>query len=71
MSAVQRFRDLPEWQEFGRRMKDHGVDPNVIAEIEEIEGDPLDFVEMTIALEEAFGWNLDLRHKVDLGGRGK
>jgi hypothetical protein len=48
MTPVQRFRDLPEWQEFRRRMKNHGVDPNVIAEIGETEGDSLDFVEMTM-----------------------
>ena len=31
-----------------------GVDPNVIAEIAEMEGDSLDFVETIMAFEEAF-----------------
>jgi len=55
MSTIRKFRDLPEWQEIRIELKQKGFDPNVIAELGEIEGDSLDFVEMVMALEEAFG----------------
>jgi len=51
-----------------------GVDPNVVAEIGQTEGDSLDFVETTVALEEAFGPKLNKpkrSHKVDLAAQGK
>jgi hypothetical protein len=51
MGQIQTFRDLAEWQEFRKVLKEMGVDPNVIAEIGEIEGDSLDLVQTTIALE--------------------
>jgi len=54
MKQVRKFRDLPEWQEVRKSLKEQGFDPNVIAELGELEGDSLDLVEMTITLEEAF-----------------
>jgi acyl carrier protein len=62
-TIVSKLRNRPEWQAFRKAMNDHGVDPNLVAEIGEFEGDSLDFVEMTMALEEAFGWSLDLSRK--------
>lgn len=59
MGRVQKFRDLPEWPEFRNSMRDAGVDPNVVAEIGETEGDSLDLVETTITLDEAFGSKLN------------
>jgi acyl carrier protein len=46
---------LPERHEFRKTLKERGIDPKVIAEIEETEGDSLDFVEITMALEESLG----------------
>lgn len=65
MSPVQKFRDLPEWQDFRAGLGEFGLDPNTIAEVGEIEGDSLDFVEMTVAFEEAFKYDLKI------GRRGK
>jgi acyl carrier protein len=48
MKQVRKFRDLAEWQ------KEQGFDPNVIAELGELEGDSLDRVETIMVLEEAF-----------------
>ena len=53
MAQIRKFRDLPEWQEIRKALKEAGMDPNVIAEIGEMEGDSLDLVEMTMAFEEA------------------
>lgn len=54
MAQIRKFRDSPEWQEIRRELKEAGMDPNVIAEIGEMEGDSLDLVETTMAFEEAF-----------------
>jgi acyl carrier protein len=54
MKQVRKFRDLPGWQEARKALKEQGFDPNVIAELGELEGDSLDLVQMTIVLEEAF-----------------
>ena len=56
-----KFRDLTEWQELRKVLKEHGLDPNVIAEIGEVEGDSLDLVETVIAIEEAVGIELNIK----------
>jgi len=59
MSTVQKLRDLPEWQQLRRALKEKGVDPNVIAEIGEREADSLGSVELIMAFEEALGITLN------------
>jgi acyl carrier protein len=55
MPNIRKFRDLPDWQEVRKTLRDDvGLDPNVVAEIGEQEGDSLDLVMTTMALEEAF-----------------
>jgi hypothetical protein len=67
MPIVRKFRDLPEWQEFRRWLREEfDLDPNLIAEFGEIEGDSLDFVEVTMAVEEAFEKRFKVGGKVDL-----
>ena len=56
-----KFRDLTEWQELRWALKEQGLNPNVIAEIGEVEGDSLDLVETVIALEEAVGIELNIK----------
>jgi acyl carrier protein len=48
-----------------------GMDEEQIEAIGDVEGDSLDLVETSLALEEASGSRLLKRPKVDLGGRGK
>ena len=59
MSTVQKLRDLLEWQQLRRALKEKGVDPNVIAEIGEREADSLGSVELIMAFEEALGITLN------------
>ena len=67
LPIVRKFRDLPEWQDFRRWLREEfDLDPNLIAEFGEIEGDSLDFVEVTMALEEAFEKRFKVSSKVDL-----
>jgi acyl carrier protein len=55
MPRVRKFRDMPEWQDFRRWLREEfHLDPNLNADFGEIEGDSLDFVEVTMAMEEAF-----------------
>ena len=55
MTQIRKFRDMPEWPEVRKELKEElGLDPNVVAEIGEADGDSLDLVEVTIALEGRF-----------------
>jgi len=55
MTQIRKFRDMPEWPEVRKELKEElGLDPNVVAEIGEADGDSLDLVEATIALEGRF-----------------
>ena len=73
MGQIRKFRDQPDWQEVRKSLKEEvGLDPQLIAEFGETEGDSLDLVEATIAIEEAFGSRLKKKGlQVDLGAQGK
>ena len=59
MKEIRKFRDMPDWPEVRKALKEEvGRDPNLVAEFGEIEGDSLDMVESTMAIEEAFGSRL-------------
>jgi acyl carrier protein len=59
MKEIREFRDMPGWPEVRKALKEEvGRDPNLVAEFGEIEGDSLDMVEATMAIEEAFGSRL-------------
>ena len=51
--------DMPDWPEVRKALKEGvGRDPNLVAEFGEIEGDSLDMVEATMAIEKTFGSHL-------------
>jgi acyl carrier protein len=59
MGEIKRFRDLPDWEEVRKNLAEElGMDEEQIAAIGEVEGDSLDLVEASMALEEAFGSTL-------------
>ena len=50
---------MPDWPEVREALKEGvGRDPNLVAEFGEIEGDSLDMVEATMAIEKTFGSHL-------------
>ncbi len=55
MRQIHRFRDLPDWEEARKSLKELDLDEKAIAAVGEQEGDSLDLVETCMALEEAFG----------------
>ena len=64
MAEIKRFRDLPDWEEVRKNLAEKlGVDQEQIAAIGEVEGDSLDLVEASMALEETFGSTLSKRCK--------
>ncbi len=64
MGEIKKFRDLPDWEEARKNLAEElGMDEKQIAALGEVEGDSLDLVETTMALEEAFGSTLPKRRK--------
>jgi acyl carrier protein len=64
MGEIKKFRDLPDWEEIRKHLAEElGMDEEQIAAIGEVEGDSLDLVETSMALEEAFGATLSKRRK--------
>jgi acyl carrier protein len=64
MGEIKKFRDLPDWEEGRKNLAVAlGMDEEQITTIGEVEGDSLDLVETSMALEEAFGLTLPKRRK--------
>ena len=64
MGEIKKSRDLPDWEEIRKNLAEElGMDEEQIAPIGEVEGDSLDLVETSMALEEAFGATLPKRRK--------
>jgi acyl carrier protein len=64
MGEIKKFRDFPDWKEVRKNLAEElGMDEEQIAAIGETEGDSLDLVETSMALEEAFGSTLPKRRK--------
>jgi acyl carrier protein len=61
---IKKFRDLSDWEEVRKNLAEElGMDEEQIAAIGEVEGDSLDLLETSMALEEAFGLTLPKRRK--------
>jgi acyl carrier protein len=64
MGEIKKFKDLPDWEEVRKNLaKELGMDEGQITAIGEVEGDSLDLVETSMALEEAFDSALPKRRK--------
>jgi acyl carrier protein len=55
-----KLRDTAEWPQIRDQLRRAGVDPNVVADLGEVEGDSLDLVEAVMAVEEAYGLELEI-----------
>jgi acyl carrier protein len=64
MRQIKKFRDLRNWEEVRKYLAEElGIDEGQIEAIGDAEGDSLDLVETSMALEEAFGSRLVKRPK--------
>jgi len=64
MRESRKFKDLKDWEEVRKTLDEElGLSESQIREIGEQEGDSLDLVETSMALEEAFGSVLPKRRK--------
>jgi acyl carrier protein len=64
MGEIRKFKDLKDWEEVRRILAEElGFSESRIREIGRQEGDSLDLVETSMALEEAFGSNFPKRRK--------
>ena len=60
MGTVRKLRDTPEWPQIRDQLRKAGMDPNAVAKLGEAEGDSLDHVELIMAFEEAFDFELKI-----------
>ena len=63
MKQIHRFRNLPDWEEASKSLRDLGLDEEVISGVGAQEGDSLDLVETCMALEESFSSRFRKRAK--------
>jgi acyl carrier protein len=64
MGEIKKFREFPDWEEIRTNLAEElGLDEEQIAAIGEVEGDSLDLVETSMALEEAFASKHPKRRK--------
>jgi acyl carrier protein len=64
MKQIKKFGDLRDWEEIRMNLAEElGMDEEQIEAIGDVEGDSLDLVEASMALEEAFGSRLLKRPK--------